>query len=167
MERFGAALAIYPGTFDPLTNGHVSLIDRALNIFGTVVVAVAADTPKKPMFTLDERVDMAKAALADYGSAIVVEAFHGLLIEYVRKRGAGVILRGMRAVADFEYEFQMALMNRRLARNIQTIFLMTDYRWLYIGSTIIKEVVRAGGDVRGLVPDNVSQCLRRACGFGK
>lgn len=164
MEPQGASIAVYPGTFDPLTNGHVSLIDRALGIFGSVVVAVAHDTPKKPMFTLDERVDMARQALAGYGPAIIVEPFRGLLIDYVVKRQAKVILRGLRAVSDFEYEFQMALMNRRLDRKVQTMFMMTDYRWLYISSTIIKEVVRSGGDVRGLVPDNVLSRLNEVGG---
>ncbi len=151
--------AIYPGTFDPLTNGHVSLIDRALTIFDTVIVGIAADTHKKPMFSLEERVEMAKVALAQYGDGIIVEPFHGLLVQYAKDRKVKVILRGMRAVADFEYEFQMALMNRRLARDVQTMFLMTDYRWLYISSTIIKEVVRSGGEVRGLVPDHIWECL--------
>ncbi len=157
-------LAIYPGTFDPLTFGHVSLIKRGLGIFQHIILAVARETPKQPLFTLDERVAMAKEALNGYPN-ITVESFHGLLVEYVANRGAQAILRGMRAVSDFEYEFQMALMNRKLNREIQTVFLITDYRWLYISSTIIKEAARVGGEVRGLVPDNVYLALRERYGF--
>jgi pantetheine-phosphate adenylyltransferase len=147
-------LAVYPGTFDPLTNGHLSLVRRARMIFGTVVLAVAKDTHKTSMFTVEERVAMAGEALAgEHG--VVVEGFEGLLVDYVKRRGAKVILRGLRAVSDFDFEFQMALMNRRMAREVETVFLMTDFRWLYISSTIIKEAARAGGDVRGLVPDAV------------
>ena len=151
-------LAVYPGTFDPLTNGHVSLVKRGLDIFRTIVVAVAADTPKAPLFSLEERLDMARHAFRDKPE-VTVESFKGLLVDYAAGRGAKVVLRGMRAVSDFEYEFQLALMNKRLNRNVQTIFLMTDYKWLYISSTIIKEAVKAGGDVRGLVPDHVNELL--------
>jgi pantetheine-phosphate adenylyltransferase len=146
--------AIYPGTFDPLTFGHVSLIMRGLDIFENITVAVAKDTTKKTLFTLEERVFMAQEFFA-HEPRVTVEGFEGLLVSYVEQKGAHAILRGLRAVSDFEYEFQMALMNRRLSRNIQTVFLMTDYRWLYISSTIIKEAAKVGGDVRGLVPDAV------------
>jgi len=147
-------LAVYPGTFDPLTYGHMSLIKRGLGVFDQVVLAVAHSTPKKTCFTLEERVAMAQAAFADQ-PRILVEPFDGLLIEYVTKRGAGAILRGLRAVSDFEYEFQMALMNRRLSRQVQTVFLMTDYQWMYLSSTIVKEVSLHGGNVKGLVPESV------------
>ena len=153
--------AIYPGTFDPLTNGHLSLIRRGRELFDRIVVAVAAETPKVPLFTLEERVQLAREALGDKDSGIVVEPFDGLLVDYVAKRGARILLRGLRAVSDFEYEFQLALMNRRLRREIQTVFLMTDYRWLYISSTIVKAAAGLGGDIRGLVPECVERSLRK------
>ena len=147
-------LAVYPGTFDPLTKGHVSLISRGLKVFDRIVLAVAKSTPKKTCFTLDERVAMAREVFQDE-PRIMVEPFDGLLIDYVLGRGAGAILRGLRAVSDFEYEFQMALMNRRLSRDVQTVFLMTDYKWMYLSSTIVKEVSLHGGNVKGLVPEPV------------
>ena len=158
MASATSRLAVYPGTFDPLTNGHVSLIRRGREIFDTVIVAVADNTPKAPLFTHEERVQLAREALGD-DPGIVVEPFSGLLVEYVAKRGAQVILRGLRAVSDFEYEFQLALMNRRLRREIQTVFLMTDYQWLYISSTIVKAAASHGAQVEGLVPDNVLRAL--------
>ncbi|MFP4167974.1 MAG: pantetheine-phosphate adenylyltransferase [Desulfonatronovibrionaceae bacterium] len=151
-------IAIYPGTFDPLTNGHVSLVRRALDFFGRVVVAVAYHSPKDPVFSLEERVEMAREVFAGE-KQVEVEPFSGLLIEYARSKNACAILRGLRAVSDFEYEFQMALMNRRLEREIQTVFMMTDYKWLYISSTIIKDVAKLGGDIHGLVPGNVEKKL--------
>lgn len=151
--------AVFPGTFDPLTNGHVSLIRRGREIFDTIIVAVADNTPKHPLFSHEERVALAREALRD-DPGIRVEPFSGLLVDYVAQMGAKVILRGLRAVSDFEYEFQIALMNRRLRREVQTMFLMTDYQWLYISSTIIKAAASHGGDVCGLVPDNVAQSLR-------
>lgn len=157
-------IAIYPGTFDPLTNGHASLIQRGSQIFDHIVVAVANDTPKAPLFTIDERVQMAQEALKDSDN-ITVEPFSGLLVDYAERRGAGVILRGLRAVSDFEYEFQLALMNRKMKRHIQTVFLMTDYKWLYISSTIIKAAASLGGDIKGLVPDNVYRRLREKYGY--
>ncbi len=147
-------LAIYPGTFDPLTFGHVSLIKRGLDIFDKIIVAVAKHSTKNPLFSLEERTEMAQEYFKDQ-PRVTVEPFYGLLVNYVEEKGAKAILRGLRAVSDFEYEFQMALMNRKLSKQIQTVFLMTDYRWLYISSTIIKEAARHGGDVRGLVPDTV------------
>ncbi len=152
-------LAIYPGTFDPITNGHVSLIQRGHEVFDEIIVAVADNTPKAPLFTLEERVEMAKEAVHGV-EGVIVEPFSGLLVDYVAKRGAHIILRGLRATSDFEYEFQIALMNRKLDREIQTVFLMTDYQWLYISSTIIKAAASHGGDVQGLVPDTVLHKLR-------
>jgi pantetheine-phosphate adenylyltransferase len=166
MEALDGKVAVYPGTFDPLTNGHVSLIRRGLDIFDRIIVAVAQDTPKIPLFTLEERVAMAAEAFADE-PRVVAEPFAGLLVNYVERKGASAILRGLRAVSDFEYEFQMALMNRRLNRRVQTIFLMTDYKWLYISSTIIKEAARYGGDVSGLVPENVLSRLSERLGSGQ
>ncbi len=159
MANLNKRVAIYPGTFDPITNGHVSLIKRGHEVFDEIIVAVADNTPKAPLFTLEERVEMAREALRGE-EGVVVEPFSGLLVDYVAKRGAHIILRGLRATSDFEYEFQIALMNRKLAREIQTVFLMTDYQWLYISSTIIKAAASHGGDVNGLVPDNVLRCLR-------
>lgn len=145
-------LAVYPGTFDPLTFGHVSLVKRGLQVFEKIVVAMAKETPKHPMFTLEERVEMGREVFKDYPDVEVV-GFDGLLVEYAAERNANAILRGLRAVSDFEYEFQMALMNRRLNKRIQTVFLMTDYQWLYISSTIVKQAAKAGADVRSMIPD--------------
>lgn len=164
MDNKGERIAVYPGTFDPLTNGHVSLIKRGCQIFDKVVVAVANDTPKSPLFSITERVAMAEEVFAN-DDRIVVESFSGLLVDYVERRGAGVILRGLRAVSDFEYEFQLALMNRKLKRHIQTVFLMTDYQWLYISSTIVKAAAKLGGDIKGLVPDSVYRKLREKYGY--
>ncbi len=160
MEPKRERIAVYPGTFDPVTNGHLSLIRRGADIFDTVVVAVADNTPKAPLFSHEERVQMVKDSVADI-PGVVVEPFSGLLVDYVARRGAQVILRGLRAVSDFEYEFQLALMNRKLQREIQTVFLMTDYQWLFISSTIIKAAASHGGDVENLVPDHVAEALKR------
>lgn len=157
-------VAVYPGTFDPLTNGHVSLIRRGCEIFDKVVVAVANDTPKSPLFTIEERVEMAVQTFAGLPQ-VQVEPFSGLLVDYVDSLGSKVILRGLRAVSDFEMEFQLALMNRKLKRHIQTIFLMTDYQWLYISSTIVKAAAKLGGDIKGLVPDPVYVRLREKFGY--
>ena len=156
-------IAVYPGTFDPLTNGHVGIITRGLNMFDTVVVAVAADTPKTPLFSLEERLNMVAEVFKDT-PGIEVEQFSGLLVEYAAKRGANVLLRGLRAVSDYEYEFQISLMNRKLQPGIETVFLISDFRWLYISSTIIKTVAGLGGDVTGLVPDHIRECLVRRFG---
>ena len=156
MDAMRNCVAVYPGTFDPLTNGHVSLVRRAAKVFGSVIVAVAGDSHKTPLFSLDERVAIAEAVF-DQDASVMVEGFSGLLVNYVKRRGANVILRGMRAVSDFEFEFQMALMNRKLDRSIETVFIMTDYQWLYISSTIVKEVAKHGGDIRGMVPEHVRE----------
>ena len=151
-------IALYPGTFAPLTNGHISLIRRGLEVFDQIIVAVADNTPKKPLFTQEERVLMAREALAGEANALV-EPFSGLTVDYAAQRGACAILRGLRAISDFEYEFQLALMNRRLQRHIQTVFLMTDYQWLFISSTIVKAAASHGADIKGLVPENIRRCL--------
>ncbi|MDD4701776.1 MAG: pantetheine-phosphate adenylyltransferase [Desulfovibrio sp.] len=151
-------IAMYPGTFDPMTNGHLSLIRRGCEVFDQIIVAVADNTPKRPLFNHEERVAMAREALKDEPRA-VVEPFSGLTVEYAAKRNACVLLRGLRAVSDFEYEFQLALMNRRLQRHIQTVFLMTDYQWLFISSTIVKAAASHGADINGLVPENVRLAL--------
>ncbi len=150
--------ALYPGTFDPLTNGHISLVRRGCEVFDRVIVGVAADTTKQPLFSLEERVALARAVFR-HDSCVDVEPFSGLTVAYTEKRGVCAILRGLRAVSDFESEFQLALMNRRLQKRIQTVFLMTDYQWLYISSTIIKEAARQKADIKGLVPESVRRAL--------
>ena len=156
--------AVYPGSFDPITNGHLSLLRRGLEIFDEIIVAVAANPEKRPLFTLAERVGMIREVTKDYARARV-DTFEGLLVDYVDNIGSNVILRGIRALSDFEYEFQLALMNRKLNRQIQSVFLMTDYKWFYISSTIIKEASSLGGSVDGLVPDIVNQRLKEKFGF--
>lgn len=164
MAQASKRIAIYPGTFDPLTNGHASIIRRGLHVFDKVIVAVASDTTKSPLFTLEERVSMAETVFVKEPN-ILVEPFCGLLVDYVARRNVRTILRGLRAVSDFEYEFQIALMNRKLRPDIETVFLVSDYRWLYISSTIVKTVSGIGGDVKGLVPEHVLHCLRSRFGM--
>ena len=162
-------LAVYPGSFDPITNGHLDLLDRGLKIFDRIVIAVAANPAKKPLFTRQERLQMIETCLKDHPlrHKMEVDSFEGLLVEYVRKVGSKAILRGLRATSDFEYEFQMALMNRKLSNEIETLYLMTAMRWIYISSRIIKEVVLAGGSVNGLVPDIVEVKLRERLAHGR
>ena len=151
---------IYPGTFDPITNGHVDLVGRALQLFDEVVLAIAADSTKKPLFALEERKAMAEQALASFGAKVRVTAFNGLLIDFVRKENSRAILRGLRAISDFEFEFQMALMNRKLNDSIETLFLMPRGAYTYLSSTIIKEIGRLGGDLSSFVPKGVAEALR-------
>jgi len=157
-------MAIYPGSFDPITNGHLSIVRRALTMFDSITIAVASNPMKKTLFTLDERMDLIQESIKNY-EKIFVDSFNGLLVDYVDGKKTNIILRGMRALSDFEYEFQMSLMNRKLNKNIQTIFMMTDYKWLYTSSTIIKEAASYGGAIRGLVPDVVCQKLKEKFGF--
>ncbi len=157
-------VAIYPGTFDPITNGHLSIVDRALKIFDKLVIAILTNPGKTPLFTLEERINMIKGAVQD-GANIEVDTFDGLLVDYVIQKEAHVIVRGLRALSDFEYEFQTALMNRKLNRDVQSIFLMTDYKWFYTSSTIIKEAASFNGDVSGLVPEMVNQKLKQKFGY--
>jgi len=158
MAELNPRLAVYPGTFDPLTMGHVSLIKRGLKVFDNVILAIAESTPKKTLFSIEERVSLAKDVFKDQ-PRISVEPFNCLLIDYVDSKNAGSIMRGLRAVSDFEYEFQMALMNRKLERDIETVFMMTDFKWMYLSSTIVKEVAQYGGDVCGLVPGPIVNAL--------
>ena len=155
---------VYPGTFDPITNGHLSIVNRALKIFDKLVVAILNNPLKTPLFSLQERIDMIEQALKEKPN-VEVDSFDGLLVDYVVKKRSNVILRGLRALSDFEYEFQMALMNRKLNREVQSIFLMTDYKWFYSSSTIIKEAASLGGDISGLVPAMVNEKLRRKFGY--
>ena len=158
MEKLQPRWAIYPGTFDPLTYGHISLVKRALDAFEGVVLAVAISTPKAPLFSVEERLDMAREVFSDQ-PRVIVEPFDGLLVDYAARRGAGVILRGLRAVSDFEYEFQMANMNRKLDPQIDTLFMMTGEKYFYISSRFVRDVARLGGDVSGLVPPVVQAAL--------
>lgn len=157
-------LAVYPGSFDPMTNGHVDLVRRSLQVFDEVVVAVAFNPNKdSAWFTPDERVDMIREMFADEGKRISADKFSGLLIDYAMAKGASVIVRGLRAVADFEYEFQMTMMNRHLRPQVETIFMMTGESHFYTSSRLVKEVASLGGNVAGLVPDPVlPRLLERA-----
>lgn len=153
-------LAIYPGSFDPVTNGHIDIIVRGLKIFDRIVVGILNNAAKEPLFSVEERKAMLQASLKGFAS-VEIDTFDGLLVDYALQRGAQAILRGMRAVSDFEYEFQLALMNRRLNREIQTVFLMTGLRWIFTSSSIIKEAARFGGNINGMVPKIVNQQLKR------
>ena len=156
-------IAVYPGTFDPVTNGHVDLAERSLRMFDRVIVAVAANPKKQPLFELSERIVMFKKATKEYRN-LVIEGFDGLLVDYVKERKAVAIIRGLRAVSDFEHEMQMALMNRRLDENIETVFLMPNEEYSFITSTIVKEAASYGGDVSSLVPKGVVEKLRKRFG---
>jgi len=151
--------AIYPGFFDPITNGHLSIVSRGLAIFDRLIIAILNNPNKAPLFSVDERIGMIQESLKGNPN-IEVDTYDGLLVDYVIQKKSNIILRGIRALSDFEYEFQMALMNRKLNRNVQSVFLMTDYKWFYISSTIIKEAARFGGDVSGLVPKFVNNKLK-------
>jgi pantetheine-phosphate adenylyltransferase len=154
------SIAVYPGTFDPITNGHLDILERALKVFKTVVVTIAPNIRKNPLFTTDERIGFIRDALPQYGQRLEFEVFEGLLVDFCRSRGAQVIVRGLRALADFEYEFQFAHMNRRLAPGVDTIFFMTDERNHYVSSSLVKEVASLGGDINGLVPQAVVTALQ-------
>jgi len=152
-------IAVYPGTFDPITNGHLDILERALHLFDRVIVTIATNIRKQPLFTVDERIGFIRDAHANYVDRLEFASFDGLLVEFCRQRGAGVIVRGLRALADFEYEFQFAHMNRRLAPDVDTVFFMTDERNHYVSSSLVKEVASLGGDVTGLVPPAVVRAL--------
>ena len=147
-------IAIYPGSFDPLTNGHIDIIERALEIFDKVIIAVLNNPSKKALFTMDERVQMIKLSFNGKNS-ILVDSFGGLLVDYAKMKDAVAIIRGMRALSDFESEFQMALMNRKLNKDVQSVFLMTGFRWIFTSSSIIKEAAQFGGDISDMVPKPV------------
>ena len=150
--------ALCPGTFDPVTNGHLDIIERASQTFETVVVAVLENPAKQPMFSIEERVAMLEKACAGM-TGVEVVAFKGLLVDFARSRGDAVIVKGLRAVSDYEFEIQMAQMNHRLAR-VETLFMPTNPSWSFLSSSLVKEVARFGGDVEGLVPDEVRTLLR-------
>jgi len=152
-----ANIAIYPGTFDPLTNGHMSLIRRGLKLFDSLIIAVGENPSKKPLFDIDERMQHITEAVKGLGN-VEVDRFDGLLVNYAQKRGVDAVIRGLRAVSDFEYELQLALMNRKLNRNLETVFLMPALRYIFLSSTIVKEAASFGGDISDLVPP----CIKRA-----
>jgi len=155
----GHRVAIYPGSFDPITNGHMSLIHRAVNLFDEFIVAVAENSGKNPLFSHDERFELVKASLKKENSIKVIK-FDGLLADLAGKLKAGIIIRGLRAVSDFEFEFQMALMNRKLARDVETVFLMPSLAWVYLSSTIVKDVAMNNGVIVDLVPEPVARALK-------
>ena len=147
-------LAIYPGTFDPITNGHLDLVERGLRIFDEMIIAVAPNPKKQALFSVEERLSMIRESVKSCRN-VRVESFSGLLVDYVKSRGGAAIVRGLRAVSDFEYELQMALMNRRLDTNIETVFMMPSEEFSFLTSTMVKEVASFGGSVKGLVPEIV------------
>ena len=150
--------AIYPGTFDPITNGHLDILERALKLFDRVIIMVAHNSSKNPLFAEGERVKLVRAATKDY-ERVEVDAFDGLLVEYVRRRKATAIVRGLRAMTDFEYELQMALMNRKLDESVETVFLMPNEKYTYLSSNMVREISRLGGDVGQFVPEAVRKAL--------
>ena len=152
-------LAVYPGSFDPLTNGHVDIIERGARLFDRIVLAILVNVDKSPLFSIEERVAILREVFADHPN-VEVETFDGLLVDYARHRGADVIVRGLRAISDFEYEMQMALMNRHLNAEIETVFMMPSEEYTYLSSRLAKEVFALGGSVAGLVPDVVETRLR-------
>jgi pantetheine-phosphate adenylyltransferase len=158
-----SASALYPGTFDPPTNGHIDLIQRGAKLFDHLTVAILNNPVKNPLFTVEERVEMLKESTASM-SNVSVATFDGLMVEFARQQGASAVLRGIRAISDYEYEFQMALMNRRLAPEIETVFLQPAGRYSFVSSRMLKEVFSFGGDVSGLVPPNVLKRLRDRMG---
>jgi pantetheine-phosphate adenylyltransferase len=153
------SIAVYPGTFDPITMGHVDIINRALNLFDKVIVAVAVNSAKDPIFSLEQRISMIEQTFAGR-KRIEVRSVKGLLVEFAYQQNAKAIVRGIRAVSDFDYEFQLALMNRKLKREVDSIFLMPGFRWIFISSSIIKDAARNGGDVSDLVPPHVCTMLK-------
>lgn len=152
--------AVYPGTFDPVTNGHLDVIERAAKIFDELIVAVTTNPAKTPWFTLEERVEMLKECCSHLPN-VTIEAFDGLLVNFVRQKGAKVIIKGLRAVTDFDYEFQMAAINRKLAPEIETLFLMTSLPYAYLSSSAVKEVASLNGCLKDLVPENVAKRLKQ------
>jgi pantetheine-phosphate adenylyltransferase len=154
-----ATIAVYPGTFDPITNGHLDILERALRLFDHVIVVVATNIRKQPLFSADERIGFIRDAMPDYAERLEFAQDSGLLVEFCQRRGAVAIVRGLRALADFEYEFQLAHMNRRLAPGVDTVFFMTDERNHYVSSSLVKEVASLGGSVDGLVPPSVVAAL--------
>ena len=157
-------IAIYPGSFDPITNGHMDILERGLKLFDKIIVAILLNPGKTPLFTLEERIEMLTDSLAKFNNGVEINFFDGLLVDYAMSRGAQGILRGLRATSDFEYEFQLALMNRKLNRKVETVFLMTGFRWIFTSSSIIKQAAQFGGDISDMVPPNVQKRLQEKFG---
>lgn len=151
--------AVYPGSFDPITNGHIDIIKRGLGVFDKIIILIGYNPNKSSLFTVEERTELIKSVIGD-DKRLSVDSYSGLLIDYVKNSEACCILRGLRAMSDFEYEFQLALMNRRLDRRVETVFLMTGSKWFYCNSRIIKEAASLGGSVKGMVPDSVLKRLK-------
>ena len=154
-----AITAIYPGTFDPITNGHLDILQRSLRLFNHIILGIGPNPKKAALFSIDERIEMVREAIKGFPN-VTVEAFDGLLVDFAKKKGASAIIRGLRAVSDFEYEFQMALMNRKLDDKIETVFLMPSEEYSYLTSTIIKVVSSFNGDISSLVPKHVHTILK-------
>jgi len=159
MPAVGHTIAIYPGSFDPVTNGHLDLIERGTKIFQRLIVAVLRNADKDPLFTVAERVEMLRQVTQPWAN-VEVDVFDGLLVDYARRRGAGVILRGIRAISDYEYELQMALMNRKLEPQLETVFMMPALKYSYLSARLVREIAQFGGPLDGLVPAVVEQKLR-------
>jgi pantetheine-phosphate adenylyltransferase len=159
-------IAVYPGSFDPVTNGHVDIIKRGIRMFDELIVLIAFNPNKKALFSVEERLEMIREVIRDCKN-VRVDIFDGLLVEYAKKTGANVILRGLRALSDFEYEFQLALINRRLNRDVETVFLMSGFKWFYTSSKIINEAASLGGSVKGLVPEIVNLKLQEKYSYKK
>jgi pantetheine-phosphate adenylyltransferase len=153
------SIAIYPGSFDPVTNGHLDLIERGEKMFDLLIVAVLRNAEKEPLFSVTERVEMLREVTKQW-TGVEIDVFDGLLVDYARKRGAGVILRGIRAVSDYEYELQMALMNRKLEPRLETVFMLPGLSYSYLSSKLVREIARLGASLKGLVPEVVEQRLR-------
>ena len=154
---------IYPGTFDPITYGHLDVLERALNLFDEIIITIAINPSKKPLFSLEERIQLIETAFKDNPEShrVKVQGFDGLLVDFARQKKASALIRGLRAVSDFEHELQMALMNRRLADEITTVFMMPHEKYTYLNSTIVKEVSRLGGNISNFVPKNVQEALNK------
>lgn len=152
-------IAIYPGSFDPLTNGHIDIIERGAKLFDRIIISILVNLEKRPLFTVKERIEICRDAFKTHAN-VEIDTFDGLLVDYVRRKGAKVIVRGLRAISDFEYELQMALMNRRLNNDVETVFMMPAEPYTYVSSRLVKEVVALGGSVEGLVPPGVESRLR-------
>ena len=153
-------IAIYPGTFDPITNGHIDILERALKLFDKVIITIARNTSKNPLFTEEERITLLKQVTKHYKN-VEVDSFQGLLVDYVHKRDSIAVVRGLRAMTDFEYELQMALMNRKLDEKMETVFLMPNEKYTYLSSNVVREIARLGGDVSKFVPPVVRKALQK------